>query len=349
MTGLTIDNIHKTYNSTHALSGVSFSVSEGEIVAILGPSGCGKSTLLSIIAGLEKADQGDILWNGASIKHIPTYRRRFGLVFQDYMLFPHRNVHANVAFGLEMLEWDKDKINQRVADLLEFVGLTDYGSRDVNTLSGGEQQRVALARSLAHNPKLLMLDEPFSSLDRTLRERLISELRHILRKMHQTAIYVTHDQEEAFALADRVVLMHLGQVIQIGTPEEIYKNPASVFVARFLGFKNIFKGTIQGDKIRTPIGDFGIPDSTLPRNSSGIKDNTLSILFRPDAVQTDQGGTHQIKGIIKERTFRGSLSQIVINVDGIELEFKFQTSFHLADIGQQITLHFNPQDAIQIL
>jgi ABC-type Fe3+/spermidine/putrescine transport system ATPase subunit len=348
MTSLTINNIHKTYSGTHALRGVSFSVTQGEIVAILGPSGCGKSTLLSIIAGLEIPDHGEILWDGISLNHVPTYKRGFGLMFQDYMLFPHKNVHANVAFGLEMLKWDKTKIDQHVDRVLGFVGLSDFGSRDINTLSGGEQQRIALARSLAPNPRLLMLDEPFSSLDRTLRERLLVELRDILGKMNQTALYVTHDQEEAFSLADRVVVMNQGQVIQIGSPEGIYKNPASEFVAQFLGFKNIFKGIFHGNSIRIPIGEFSLPDSHQLFKPSTGEDGSVRVLFRPDAVQISKVGSHQISGIIKERSFRGSLSRVVVDINGLELTFEFHTSVHLPKPSEKITLHFNPKDAIQI-
>lgn len=349
MTSLTIKNIYKTYNGTPALRGVSFSVTEGEIVAILGPSGCGKSTLLSIIAGLESPDQGEILWDGYSLTPVPTFKRGFGLMFQDYMLFPHKNIHDNVTFGLEMLKWEKDEIERRAAKVLEFVGLSDYGKRDIHTLSGGEQQRIALARSLAPNPRLLMLDEPFSSLDRNLRERLLNELREILANMNQTALYVTHDQEEAFALADRVVVMNLGQVIQIGTPEAIYNKPASEFVARFLGFKNIFRGVLQGNKVRIPVGEFRLSGSPERQKTSPDGEGFISVLFRPDAVQIGEGGSHQIKGEVKERSFHGGLSRIVVNTDGTELTFEFQTSHHLPEPGESITLHFKPQDAIQIL
>jgi ABC-type Fe3+/spermidine/putrescine transport system ATPase subunit len=349
MTGLEIKNIHKAYNGTQALRGVSFSVQVGEIVALLGPSGCGKSTLLSIIAGLEDHDQGNVFWNGESIIHIPTFKRGFGLMFQDYMLFPHKNVHSNVSFGLEMLKWDREKINKRIADILDFVGLSGYGPRDINTLSGGEQQRVALARSMAPNPRLLMLDEPFSSLDRALRERLISELKNILGAMNQTALYVTHDQEEAFALADRVVVIDFGKVIQIGTPEEIYKKPLSELMARFLGFKNIFKGRIDGDYIHTPIGEFKLEHFPGTLQTSTGEDNTITVLLRPDTTRIDPVGTHQISGTIQERIFRGSIGHMVIDSDGLKLTFEFNTNYNLPNIGDRITLHFDPQEALQIL
>jgi ABC-type Fe3+/spermidine/putrescine transport system ATPase subunit len=359
--GLHINNIHKTFGAIEALKGISFKVAEGEIVAVLGPSGCGKSTLLGIIAGLVLPDQGEVFWNGTSQAGIPTHKRGFGLMFQDYMLFPHKNVHTNVAFGLEMLRWEKPKIEQRTAKVLEFVGLAGYGPREINTLSGGEQQRVALARSLAPSPRLLMLDEPISSLDRTLRERLLFELRGILQRIKQTAIYVTHDQEEAFALANRVVVMDQGQIAQIGTPEEIYTQPASEFVARFLGFKNILKGIIQDSSVRIPIGDFPILQLPPCPTTGGPGERQVTILLRPDKMviseqQIDQGrdkrcasGSSSLNGIVKERSFRGSLCYVILEVNDLSLTFEFQSGSAIPQLGRGLTLYFNPVDAIQIL
>ena len=258
MKGLQVKNILKSFETTQVLHNVSFDVKVGDIVAVLGPSGCGKSTLLSIIAGIEKPDHGEILWNRKSLNNIPPHERNFGLMFQDYMLFPHKNVAGNVAFGLEMLGWGKEKVNERVSEVLNFVGIPNYSSRRISTLSGGEQQRTALARSLAPSPYLLLLDEPISSLDRTLRERLLNDLPEIFKILNQTAVYVTHDQEEAFALADEIVVMNEGHVIQVGTPEDIYTNPKTKFIARFLGFRNIFTATITDNKIQSPIGSIPI-------------------------------------------------------------------------------------------
>src|SRR4030043_68153 len=192
MSILSITDVHKAFGKNVAFDGISFNVDEGEIVALLGPSGCGKSTLLSIIAGLILPDKGDVLWNGISLKDTPPHKREFGLMFQDFALFPHLNVYANIAFGLKMAHKDPVNIDSQVHEMLSLVGLPDFSKRDVNTLSGGEQQRIALARALSPHPRLLMLDEPLGSLDRNMRERLVVDLRGFFHQMRQTAIYVTH-------------------------------------------------------------------------------------------------------------------------------------------------------------
>ena len=342
MTILNVKDLHKIFGDTHALAGVSFDVSKGEIIAVLGPSGCGKSTLLSTIAGLEILDEGSIQWDGSDLANTPSHKRGFGLMFQDYALFPHKNVFDNVAFGLQMAGLDKDQIKARVQETLELVGLPEFGERDVNNLSGGEQQRVALARSLAPKPKLLMLDEPLGSLDRTLRERLLSDLRSILQSAGQTTLYVTHDQEEAFALADRVVVMNVGQVVQIGTPHEIYHHPESVFVARFVGLTNIFPGQAvskeKGSIIETPIGK--IPYS---EQMTGL----VQVLIRPDAV-TIMGKGFQLSGVVTAVTFRGGLSRVTVDVNGIELSFEFGSNVPLPKVGKSIVLGFDPEEAVQV-
>jgi spermidine/putrescine transport system ATP-binding protein len=242
---LELRNIQKTYEGQLLLHGISFKVAPGETVCLLGPSGSGKSTLLRIIAGLENAEQGDIFWDGKNIASLPVHQRHFGLMFQDYALFPHKSVRENIAFGLEMKKLPRTEIDQRVTAALTQVNLTSFESRRVTDLSGGEQQRVALARALAPNPRLLMFDEPLGALDRTLREHLSTELREILRRSGVPAIYVTHDQEEAFTIADTVMLLHDGHIVQRGAPDEVYSHPASSWVAEFLGLGNLLTGVVR--------------------------------------------------------------------------------------------------------
>jgi ABC-type Fe3+/spermidine/putrescine transport system ATPase subunit len=343
MSILSIREISKSFEKTLALGGISFDVKKGETVALLGPSGCGKSTLLSVIAGLEPPDHGDIQWNGTSLAAVPPHLRGFGLMFQDFALFPHMDAYANIAFGLKMAHMDPASIDQRVQEMLDIVGLPDFSKRDVNTLSGGEQQRIALARALAPKPSLLMLDEPLGSLDRNLRERLVTELKAILRGLNQTAIYVTHDQEEAFVISDRVILMNSGRIEQIGTPNEIYRDPGSLFVARFLEMTNIIPGTVhENDGIRqltSPIGSFSV-------NTSRLGD--VLLLLRPDLVRLDDKGPTVLSGEFTEVSFRGSRQRVTILVNDLPLIFEFPFSVDLPVIGSQVAISLTPGEAIKI-
>lgn len=343
MSILSIRDIYKSFGDKEVLKGISFDISEGEIVALLGPSGCGKSTLLEIIAGLIPPDSGEICWKSKSLAGIPPHKRGFGLMFQDFALFPHMNVFKNVAFGLQFNRDNTDKIETKVFNALELVGLKGFEKRDISTLSGGEQQRVALARSIAPQPHLLMLDEPLGSLDRNLRERLIYELREILRSLQQTAIYVTHDQEEAFAIADCVVLTRQGQIEQIGTPQEIYNQPASPFAARFLELTNLFSGIVvkRGNEtfVSTVIGEFPIYDNYQGK---------VTLLIRPDQINYDAGNKFMLEGDVYEKSFRGNFQRVIIEIKGQRLQFNFPSSTLLPDEGNPITLGIDPNKAIQL-
>ncbi len=231
---LSVRGIVKRFGTTLALNSVDLDAEDGETVAVLGPSGCGKSTLLRVIAGLEQADAGRVLWRGTDITDQPAHERSFGFMFQGYALFPHRTVAQNVAFGLRMRGVDPTEQRRRVRQALEWVGLGDFGDRRIEGLSGGEQQRVALARTLAPDPGLVMLDEPLGALDRRLRERLVSEIDQLLRDRGSTALYVTHDHDEAAAASDRVAVMRAGVIVQMGTYEEIRRAPADPWVREFL-------------------------------------------------------------------------------------------------------------------
>ena len=236
---LRVDSVTVGFDGERALDSASLDVADGEVVTVLGPSGSGKTTLLRVIAGLQVPDAGRVLLDGVDLAGTPPHRRGVGLVFQDHALFPHRNVFGNVAFGLRMRGDSADVVETRTAELLALVGLAGLGERLVGTLSGGEQQRVALARALAPEPRILLLDEPLGSLDRRLRDRLLDDLEHLFGELAVTAVYVTHDQTEAFTLGDRVAVMRDGHVVQVATPDELWAHPLDEDVAHFLGLANV--------------------------------------------------------------------------------------------------------------
>ncbi|WP_212911889.1 ABC transporter ATP-binding protein [Streptomyces sp. TS71-3] len=280
-----------------ALDGVDLTVAEHEIVCVLGPSGSGKSTLLRAVAGLQPLDSGRVLLAGGDQRDVPPHRRGVGLMFQDHQLFPGRDVGGNVAFGLRMHGVPRRERDERVARLLELVGLPGAERRAVTSLSGGEQQRVALARALAPRPRLLMLDEPLGQLDRTLRERLVVELRELFGELGTTVLAVTHDQGEAFALADRVVIMRDGGIAQSGTPLTVWQRPADAFVARFLGFENVVDARVTGEVAETPWGKLPVP--------VGTPEGGCRLLVRPTGVRLVPVADG-LACTVTARTFRGS-------------------------------------------
>jgi len=328
---LEVKNIWKSYQGQSLLRNISFSVAAGETVCLLGASGSGKSTLLRIIAGLESPEQGQVFWAGENLASVPAYRRVFGLVFQDYALFPHLTVAGNVAFGLKMLDLPQDEINERVVSTLNKVNLAGFESRRVTDLSGGEQQRVALARALAPDPRLLMFDEPLGALDRNLREQLMTELRRILRLSGVPAIYVTHDQEEAFFLADRVLLLHEGIIIREGTPAEVWTDPGSVWAARFLDAGNVVMGVVlPGGKVKTIIGTFTLKCGHV--HQAG--DEVTLLVSRRGIRQVSEGG---ISGIVTDVIFRQ---------DGYKVILESGPDFYLPEapqVGRVIFLEIPPE------
>jgi len=348
---LEIEAVTKIYGGRPVLHDVSLAVEEGQIVCLLGPSGSGKSTLLRIVAGLEEAEAGRLSFDGRPLAGVPVHRRDFGLMFQDYALFPHKDVAANVAFGLRMAGWPRDRIEARVAEMLDLVGLAGYEERQVFDLSGGEQQRVALARSLAPGPRLLMLDEPLGSLDRTLREELLIELRAILNEVGVTAIYVTHDQEEAFALADRVAILHRGRIVQQGTPQEVYRRPASAWVARFLGLANLVPGRVISRRpleVVSPLGRLALPGEAPEGDGEEV-----TLLVRPEAARLAGDAAPDgpvVEGTVQRCSFRGSHYRLEIHHEaGLDLSFElFLEEGHLPRRGQAVRLALRPE-AISLL
>ena len=313
---LELIDISKKYEGEILLNGVSFSVDTGETVCLLGASGSGKSTLLRIIAGLEAAEAGRVCWDGQDMAAIPVHHRSFGLVFQDYALFPHLTVAGNIAFGLKMQGLSSTQIGKRVEQALKQVNLDGFGSRKVTDLSGGEQQRVALARALAPGPRLMMFDEPLGALDRTLRDLLMTELRQILHNTGIPAIYVTHDQEEAVTIADRILILSEGQIIQDGTPQEVYARPASPRVARFLALGNVLEGTvIQSGQVETKAGTLA-----ATCNHQHITGQTVSILIRPDQEKLGTAGT----------SISGRVSDVVFHRDQFKVSLENGLYFYLS-------------------
>lgn len=341
MSILELRNLSKSYPDGWSLTNVSFTVEQGEIRGLLGPSGCGKTTLLRLIAGLESPDSGRVLVNGQDVTNLPPHRRGFGLMFQEYALFPHKDVFANVSFGLRMEGLDRRSIKQRVTETLALVGLEGFEHRDVSQLSGGERQRVALARSLAPQPKLLMLDEPLGALDRALRERLMHELPQILHRAGVTVITVTHDQEEAFAIADCVVLMRGGEVVQIGTPEELYRRPGSTWVARFLGLTNLYDARVaERGQVETPLGRLEVADADLEHDLG----RSLQLLIRPEAAQLGNEGPNQVELEVTACSFRGDTYQLdARHSSGLDMTFNFSPRVELPAVGETLVLSLDPQ------
>ncbi|MBI5029999.1 MAG: ABC transporter ATP-binding protein [Chloroflexi bacterium] len=327
-----IRGVTKSFAGAPLLQDISFAITNGEIVCLLGPSGSGKTTLLRIIAGLESPDDGDIFFDSQNVRAVPVHLRGFGMMFQDLALFPHKHVFDNVAFGLRMKNSSHAEIQKRVRETLELVGLTEFENRNVNNLSGGEQQRVALARSLAPQPKFLMFDEPLGALDRILREQLVADLRAILKRIQMTALYVTHDQDEAFAIADRIAIIHEGRIVQIGMPEEIYRKPANAFVAQFLGMTNLFAAQKLSDgQIKTDLGTFA------------IKADKSMVLIRPNAVRVNLN-SKGISARIEECIFRAGKYRLRVVADsGARLSFESDQPF---SVGSPVSLEIDQVEMI---
>ncbi|MGX7825236.1 ABC transporter ATP-binding protein [Actinokineospora sp. 24-640] len=295
---LEVSGLTVRYGSVPAVSDVDLTVADGEVLALLGPSGCGKSTLLRAVAGLEAA-AGLVCWDGSDLAPVPVHRREFGLVFQDGQLFPHRDVAGNVAFGLRMRGTARAERSRRVGELLSLVGLAGFESRRVGSLSGGEQQRVALARALAPRPRLLLLDEPLSALDRSLREALALDLAALLRSAGTTALVVTHDHDEAFTLADRVAVMRAGRIRQVGRPGEVWQRPVDEDTARFLGCASFTAGTASNGVVSC---EFGAVAADLP-------DGPVTLGLRPSALRVAEG---PVRGRVTGRVHRHDHVRLVV-------------------------------------
>ena len=299
---LTVEHLTVRFGPVSAVDDLSLAVPTGAVLAVLGPSGCGKSTLLRTVAGLEHPVGGSVRFGGEDVTRLPTHRRGFALMFQDGQLFPHLSVADNVGYPLRLRRRPREERRGRVEELLDLVGLPGTGDRSPATLSGGEQQRVALARALAVRPRLLLLDEPLSALDRDLRERLAADLREILRRAGTTAVLVTHDHDEAFALAQHLAVMRAGRIVQSGTVEEVWRHPADAETARFLGYAAV----LTGSACRTVLAALGRP---------GSHDDVAAVALRRSALRVDPGG--ELAGTVHAARTTPDLTRLVVDVDDI--------------------------------
>ncbi|MEC9068975.1 MAG: ABC transporter ATP-binding protein [SAR324 cluster bacterium] len=320
-----LDGVEKHFGEIAALDGVSAQIREGEFFSLLGPSGCGKTTLLRLIAGFEQPTKGNIAIDGFQMHGVEANERPTNMVFQSYAIFPHLNVEENVGYGLKRLNLGKDETARRVNEMLKLVDLENYNKRPAHALSGGQRQRVALARSLIMKPKVLLLDEPLSSLDKNLREQMQLELRHLQRTVGITFILVTHDQEEALTMSDRIAVMFEGKIFQIASPQELYSRPKSKRVASFIGVMNFIEGQLLKDREQVTTVDVGIlgnvnvnPDQIpIPLNPGpviiGIRPEMLTLLFE-DRDSTE----YEISGVILESTYYGDMTYYNVQVNGLK-------------------------------
>ncbi|MCF0110374.1 MAG: ABC transporter ATP-binding protein [Erysipelotrichaceae bacterium] len=300
-------NIVKSFDNQVILKGINLDIYENEFVTLLGPSGCGKTTLLRILGGFLEADSGEVIFDGKDIQDVPAYKREINTVFQKYALFPHLNVFDNIAFGLKLKKVSKDIIEQKVNRMLSLIGLEGYGERNIDQLSGGQQQRVAIARALVNEPYVLLLDEPLSALDKALRKEMQYELKRIQQEVGITFIFVTHDQEEALTMSDKIVVMKEGNIMQIGTPTEIYNEPTNEYVARFIGESNIFDGVMKDDYlVHFDDKDYKCVDFGFKRNEP------VDIMIRPEDLEIVPRGKGKIPGEVKSVLFKGVHNEVMV-------------------------------------
>jgi putative spermidine/putrescine transport system ATP-binding protein len=338
-----MEGLRRQYGPVVALDGVDLTVRAGELVALLGPSGCGKTTTLRLLAGLEDADAGTITVGGKDITRVPANRRDMGMVFQAYSLFPHMTVRENVAFGLRLRRVSKADRDRRAMEMLDLVGLSQQADRYAHQISGGQQQRVALARALAIEPQVLLLDEPLSALDAKVRAQLRDQIRRIQLEVGITTLFVTHDQEEALAIADRVGVMKEGRIEQLGPPTEIYSRPGTPFVAEFVGLTNRLAGTVSGSTVTVRGRDLPLVDLSTPPGP-------VTALVRPEAVTLASGAAEEsgpLSGTVIAVTFLGATSRVTVDLGDTTILAQLPTSDATElSAGSPVTLAIRPDPVL---
>lgn len=332
-----LKGIRKIFDGKEALKDINLYIKEKEFVTFLGPSGCGKTTTLRIIGGFENPTSGELYFEDKEISNVPPHQRQINTVFQKYALFPHLNVYENIAFGLKIKKTPKDKIEPKIKKMLKLVNLEGFEKRSVNSLSGGQQQRIAIARALVNEPKVLLLDEPLGALDLKLRKEMQYELKTMQQDLGITFIYVTHDQEEALTMSDRIVVMSEGEIQQIGTPEDIYNEPVNRFVADFIGESNIIKGVMEKD-FRVILN--GEPFECLDKGFSNMEE--VDVVIRPEDILITKPEGAKITGEVTDVVFKGVHYEIIVVDSKTQKEWMIHT-INNSEVGENVGLDFIPE------
>jgi len=346
---LRLENLTKRFGRVTAVDNVTLDIPHGKLITLLGPSGCGKTTILRMIAGLEVPTEGTINLGGLDITSLPPNERKITMVFQSYALFPHMNVYKNISYGLKVLRWSENKIRETVAESLKMVGLEGLQKRGPSELSGGQQQRVAVARALVLKPRVLLFDEPLSNLDAKLRKRMRGEIRDLQRDLGITSVYVTHDQSEALAISDRIVVMENAVISQIGEPEELYTRPANSFVADFIGEANIVETpvlAVNNDTAQIRLGslDIEVPYIKVPEAGKKAK-----LMIRPEDILIDSENRKGLTGTVRYAMYQGSTNDYIVDTEVGELRIvDYQTKGMIRERGTQVSLSFR-EDHIFLL
>lgn len=347
---LEMDNIIKKFENQEVIKNISLNVNKGEFLTLLGPSGCGKTTTLRIIAGFENLTSGSVLLEGQHVENKQPNERNVNTVFQNYALFPHMNVFDNIAYGLKIRRVNKIEIKKKVMEMLSLVQLEGYEKRKIDQLSGGQKQRIAIGRALINNPKILLLDEPLGALDLKLRKQMQVELKKLQKKLRITFVYVTHDQEEALNMSDRIAVMNEGIIEQIGSPEDIYERPKTKFVAGFIGESNLIKTKIKKideEKISVQIGEYEM--NVNYKNYDNLNSKESYILIRPENIKyTRVKPQFGLKSIIKEHSYIGSIIKTTMELESGQeiIVCDYDKKKDLIEIGSEVWMYFAPEDVV---